>query len=410
MRKCLTAAFLLGLACLQYAQQFSYSKVLEIASPNRIELQNIEDFVRLARDNRVKDIFVNDTYFLFSLNSYLYQHKSDRYRTLEDYLAGARAKYPDGRLYYVAVDNRLKSPDEAAYFDSEYFLGGDDYRKAQALGYVGKAANEKVKTVYGLMRKKELDGNSKALSWVCYVLSHPGPFVPDEGFVPAADSARAQDWGKSRVERITEDISLLNIKIEDGPRSILAKKPEQVGKKDFAKSDALLFYLARLAKYEAYGEYAVRNRDETLTVKGSKEILDSLKMSSVAELQQAIAGQYPNGDEYRLGLSYGLKTKADYEVNKAFIAKLEDLRAKYKLNGNEEVFIVYRLVSMAPNSPISIDKFVERANSDLGSDLQLKALHARSINSRAVEDLLGTNKALAKIITFSPETKIIVLK
>lgn len=406
------AAFLTLMALLTYsalAQQFTYTKVKEMSSPNTVQVQDVGDFIRLARENRIRDIFVDDTYFLFPLDSFLYQFPRERFGTLEDFVAGTKGKFNDGRLYSLAQANKLKSLEEASYFDSEYFINGDDYRKAQAQGFVGKGGEEKSKVIHGLVRRKDLEQNGRILWWVSNSLLGPKSTYSPEDIPPAVDVDKIAEWASGKIEKVTDDVYLIRLSVVDTARPIFAKKDAQ-GKKDLSKSDAVLYYFARLARFDTYADYMARNRDEGLSVKGSREILDSMKMKSVAELQQARSMRFVDGDEFRLAQAYGLKSKEDYEGLKAVIKKLEDYRAKYELQGNAQVLIVYKLFGLPPGTPIAIDKFVEKTNTEVAADAQLTALNLPKIDLRTVESLLGANKVLAKLVSYSPDTKVLILK
>lgn len=404
---CLTLLALLTLSA--FAQQFAYTKVKEMSSPNTVQVQDVGDFIRLARENRIKDIFVDDSYFLFPLDSFLYQFPRERFGTLEDYVAGSKGKFNDGRLFNLAQANKLKTLEEASYFDSEYFINGDDYRKALAQGFVGKGGEEKSKAISGLVRRKDLEQNGRILWWVSNSLLRPKSSYSPEDIPPTVDVDKIAEWASGKIEKVADDVYLIQLSIDESARPIFSKKDAQ-GKKDLTKSDAVLYYFSKLARFDTYAEYMARSKDEGLSVKGSREILDSMKMKTVAELQQARAMRFVDGDEFRLAQVYGLKSKEDYEGLKAMIKKLEDYRLKYELQNNAQVLIVYKLFGLPPSTPIAIDKFVEKTNTELASDAQLSALHLPKIDLRAVESLLSGNKGLAKLVTYSPDTKLLLLK
>ncbi len=404
---CLGLALLIGSSAI--AQQFAYTKVKDMSSPNTVEVQDIGDFIRLARENRIRDIFMDDSYFLFPLDAFLYQFPRERYSTLEDYVAGTKGKFADGRLYYLAQANKLRTQEEVSYFDSEYFISGDDYRKALAQGFVGKGGEEKSKVVHGLVRRKDLEQNGRILWWVSNSLLRPKSSYSPEDIPPTVDVDKIAEWASGKIEKVVDDIYLIQLSLDESARPIFAKKDAQ-GKKDLTKSDAVLYYFSKLARFDTYADYMARSREEGLSVKGSREILDSMKMKSVAELQQARAMRFVDGDEFRLAQAYGLKSKEDYEGLKAMIKKLEDFRTKYELQNNAQVLIVYKLFGLPPSTPIAIDKFVEKTNAELASDAQLTALHLPRIDLRAVESLLASNKGLAKYISYSPDTKVLILK
>ena len=258
-------------------QQFSYSKVVELNSSSKIELQNIEDFSRMARENRIKDIFYNDKYFAYSLNSSLYQFKCNGYSSIDDYLAGQRTKFPNGRLYYIAQGNKLKTVEEALYFDKEYYYSGDDLRKAQAAGFVGKGDREQEKKFYGLMSKSDLAVNIKAAAWVCLVLRSEGQGGDAKDFNPAVDPEKAAEWSKGGFKRMLNDIYLMDISVEDKGRGKSANKDADAQKKGIFQSDAVLYYLATIAQYQNYDQFSKRNLKQRTNVVGNDKILESLK-------------------------------------------------------------------------------------------------------------------------------------
>jgi hypothetical protein len=410
MNKALLMLFAFALSYSLAAQQFSYSKVVELNSSSKIELQDIEDFARIARDNKIKDIFYSDKYFAYSLNSSLYQFKSNGYSSIEDYLAGARTKFPSGRLFYLAQGNKLKTAEEAQYFDKEYFFSGDDYRKALAAGFVGKADAEKVKNFYGLMMKSEFVANLKAASWVCFVLFSDHQAGDAKGFVPDLDPEKAAEWSKGAFKKTLNEVYLMDVSIDDKAYSKASAKDSDFRKKPFFQSDAILYYLASIAQYQSYDQFSKRNLKQRANVVGNDRILEGLKMVNIEELDQARGSGYSNGDEYRLGKFYELKNKGEYELHKAFIAKLEEQRTAYGLKNREQAALAYVLQALQAGIPMSVDVFVEKANVELLGNPEFIAMRFKKTSARNVDALFGASKRLADEVGYSADAKVIQRK
>jgi hypothetical protein len=413
MNKLLLIALALALASALPAaaqQQFSYSKVVELNSSSKIELQNIEDFARIARDNKIKDIFYTDKYFAYSLNSSLYQFQSNGYSSIDDYLAGQRTKFPNGRLYYLALGNKLKTAEEVQYFDREYYLSGDDYRKAQAAGFVGKAEAEKVKKFYGLMTKAALAANLKAAAWVCFVLSSENSPGDAKGFNTEPDPEKIAAWSKGAFKKMLGDSYLMDMSIDEKARSKGSSKDAEAQKRPFFQSDAILYYLASIAQYQSYEQFSKRNLKQPTNVVGNDRILEGLKMVNIEELGQAMGAGYSNGDEYRLGKFYELKNKAEYEAHKAFISKLEEQRVAYGLKNRDQAALAYVLRSLQAGIPISVDVFVEKANVELLGNPELVAMRFKKTNAKGVDALFAANARLADEVGYSADAKTILRK
>jgi hypothetical protein len=392
------------------AQQFSYSKVIEFNSSSKIELINIEDFSRIARDNKIKDIFYNDQYFAYSLNSSLYQFKCNGYASIEDYLAGARTKFPNGRLYYLAQGNKLKTMEEVSYFDREHFLSGDDYRKALASGFVGKADAEKVKKFYGLMTKSDLVANLKAIAWVCFVLNSDNAGGDAKAFNPDRDPEKILEWSKGAFKKMLGDVYLMDISVEDKARAKSSGKEADGPKKSLFQSDAVLYYLASIALYQGYDQFSKRNLKQRTNVVGNDKILENMKMVNIEELSQAIASGYSNGDDYRLGKFYDLKNKAEYDLHKAFIMRLEERRAAYGLKNRDQVALAFVLQSQQAGIPISIDVFVERANVEILGNPEFIAMRFKKTSAKNAEAFFVANKRLADEVGYNAEAKTFLKK
>ncbi len=406
----LSLAFALQLGAQQQAPQFSYSRVLELNSSSKIELQNIEDFARIAREARIRDIFYTDQYFAYSLNSSLYQFKSNGYASIDDYLAGQKAKLPSGRLFYLAQGNKLKSAEEVQYFDKEYFNSGDDYRKALALGFVGKAEAEKVKKFYGLTTKADLLSDLRSLAWLCYVLSPEGRGADAKAFNPQPDPEKVADWSKGAFKKVAGDVYLMDVSVEDKSRATLSGKDAEAAKKPIFKSDAVLYYLARLARYDGYDQFSKRNLQLRANVVGSDRILEGMKMASIEELGLAAAAGYANGDEYRLGKFYELKGKAEFDRHKAFIARLEEQRSSYGLKTRDQAALALILKGIQAGIPVSTDVFVEKANAELIGNAEFAAMRFKKTSSKGVEALFALSPKLTVEYGYAADEKVIQRK
>jgi len=386
-------------------QQFSYSKVIELNSSSKIELQNIEDFARIAKDNKIRDIFVTDRYFAYSLNSSLYQFKSNGYSSIDDYIAGQRTKFPNGRLYYLALGNKLKTAEEVLYFDKEHFFSGDDYRKALAAGFVGKADAEKTKKFYGLMTKNDLVGVFKSVAWVCYVLNSGSQGGDAKDFNPPLDPEKITEWSKGAFKKMLNDIYLMDISVEDNGHGKISGKDGEAQKKGFFQSDAILYYLAIIAQYQSYDQFSKRNLKQRTNVVGNDKILESLKMVNIDEMSQAIASGYSSGDDYRLGKFYELKGKGEYDRHKAFITKLEEQRAAYGLKSRDHAALAFVLRGIQAGIPISIDVFVDKANVELLGNPEFVAMQFKKTSAKNAEAFFVAYRQLADEVGYSAEAK-----
>jgi len=382
-------------------QQFQYSKVSEVSGQNRIELASLEDFVRLAKEGKARDIFVNGEYFYFPSGSYLYAFKSGGYRTIEDYRAGDKLAYPSGELYYLARDNGLKGVDEARYFDREHFRDGADYRLAAELGYLDKGAVEKDKSFSGLLSRKDLERNLESCGWLCYLLDRSSK-KPE--YRPGAELAKVAEWSGGAIAPLIDDLYYVELKVGSAPRLRLDKKDAR-RKKDLAESDAVLFYLTRIANYGSYAQYAKRLQEEQGLVLGTGELLKKRNMKSVAELRKAAEKGFGDGEAYRVAQFYGLESMKGYEEHRALVAKLELCRAKYGFPARDEVLLAYALLAVPAGSPIALEKLVEQAYALAYGPAQAKALRLKAPSVQAAESLLKANAALAKDLGYDAATK-----
>lgn len=260
------------------------------------------------------------------------------------------------------------------------------------------------------MSKSDLAVNIKAAAWVCLVLRSEGQGGDAKDFNPAVDPEKAAEWSKGGFKRMLNDIYLMDISVEDKGRGKSANKDADAQKKGIFQSDAVLYYLATIAQYQNYDQFSKRNLKQRTNVVGNDKILESLKMVNIEEMSQAIASGYSSGDDYRLGKFYELKNKGEYELHKAFIARLEERRAAYGLKSRDQAALAYVLHNLQVGVPMPIDVFVEKANVELLGNSEFVAMRFKKASAKSVDALFAANRQLADEVGYSPETKVIQRK
>jgi hypothetical protein len=80
-------------ACATARAELRFIKAEDLYPANCIVITNIDDFEELIRKNKVDTVFYTEDFFIASIGSILYSHKSQGYTSFREYREG-RLKAP----------------------------------------------------------------------------------------------------------------------------------------------------------------------------------------------------------------------------------------------------------------------------------------------------------------------------
>jgi hypothetical protein len=268
---------------------------------------------------------------------------------------------------------------------------------------------EKRKSFYGLLRKKDIVDNLQIASWLVFCINNDISQKQEKIYDQSVNIDNIDGWSNNLITNLGNDIYLLSITIDDNRRNINEKNGEG-NKKSIIMSDAICYYLAKLARYENYEQYSARTNDNKNMVIGSDQIVENINMKNIKEVQAAFSAGFTTGEEYYIAQFYSIQTKKEYDVLKAFLNKCEEFRNKFKLENLSQIGLIYKIANLPSGTMISIEKFVEKTNLEIANDSQLKAIHFNNINVQSVESIFNQNKDLNVIANYSADTRVIIRK
>ncbi|MDR0569512.1 MAG: hypothetical protein LBG87_09950 [Spirochaetaceae bacterium] len=269
-----------------------YISVKNLNAVNALSLANINDFLTLIADFRIKHIFYNDNMFLIQSSEFTVPVSiaSNGYKSIADYQKGDQYKFTNGSSYYYAVENKLHSQEEADYFKQERFFSTTDYRQAQTDGFVRSNQNNRMNRISGILKKSDLEKSVYFANVIIYLLYYQQTdlvksFLNNKDVValmlPFAGNINRNYYNsrytasniivefKTGYYYINLDISGLGV-----------------------NKDAVFYYACKFAQYLHYADYQARYAGNALfTIKNSDTVaVNELKYASYQDCLNDING------------------------------------------------------------------------------------------------------------------------
>ncbi len=410
MNRLLAALVMLSSAVALSAQ--SYVDIDDVSGSALVRVAQVDDFEALVKERKIKTVFRTRDRFVFQDDSILYTLESVGFKTIQDYRSG-RAAFETGERYYVARAHGLASKSEVDYFNLEFFLTGDDFRRARKAGFVETELAEKPRGVAGLIRKEDL---KRALFAANGLLAAKrrlgfGETATDDLAANASLDYLVKNSFGAFLE-VTGDIFYLSVSID------WLRKPEGAatsGKGSALKveapfdSDAVFYYLAVLGRYRDPSEaraavLASGTQRAVMTIRDTDKLLAASGFRNLQQVPQAVARGFSDGKEFNLALEYNRADRAEYAEVEDRIDMYEKLRAKYDLKSKGEAAVARKLLDLPKRVPVSFARFAEQFNKDQAADPFLKRFDFR-IAEGAVAAILGRSESLADEFVYDKEGK-----
>jgi len=298
-----------------------------------ITVSLMQDFIRMVRDYKIKDILVSPTHFSFQRDSMVYVIPSEGYKTLKDYQDGHGKNFKDAASFYYAQDNKLKTQEEVEqhkaaeqqekakqaqmkfYWDSEYFISETDYANAQKAGFVRNAAQGKrLNRIYGLLSGEEMQKNAQYLNLVLYADNSNGRYVNRQAVSDMSSALpNPMQVYRKRITKLNSGYYILDIELQG------------------SDSDAVFYYTCKICGYDTLNEYLAffdaqdikKNANDRFTIRRTEEkAVDDLHFSCLKEMLEADKSNVRNGNDWTLIKRYGLSNES-LEKNRQFINELD---------------------------------------------------------------------------------------
>jgi hypothetical protein len=386
-----------------FSQNLTYISVKEVSSTNKVAVADMDDFLKIIKEHKVKNVLVSRSLFVVQVESILYTIESARFETIEDYREG-RKVFGDGDTYYLAMKNGLKTREEADYFRNEQFVSGEDYAKARKAGFVGNTIAPRPTVVRGLLRKSDFQKNIYFAN-ALFSITHfkPNEKTEKEGILKNTDIKYLVTLANGAIKPLGDDLYYLNLKT-DNAASVLAAKVNTIFKKKGDSKDALVYYMAMLSRYKSADEYRAAIDAGDVVIAGTAELCSSAGFKTLEQAEAAITAGFSDGRVYGLALDYGLKTGAEYDAAKDRIAGYEKLKKTYQLKTKIEAFVVEKMLALPQGVPVSLERFAEQYNAAIAEDAFLDQ-SSYKINETFLATLFTTTPPLASFFSYDAAGK-----
>jgi hypothetical protein len=305
-------------------ETINYIKINNYTSPS-INIVSIDDFLRLMKDNKTKDVFFTDSLFLIQGSSLVYIINNNGYKNLSDYKAGNDKKFINGESYYFALENNLPNQYEVEFYKKERFITNADYQEATRLGFTHSDVTKK--GIYGLITKDDIQKNIQYLNIIYYLQSHEDKKAlenTDFNFI-------ISKFGNEQIKKLSSsNYYLINVPLN-------------------SDKDSLFYYMCKFCQYSNITEY--KNNNSKFTLKGTEQILRRFSFNSLETFLDGDSKNVTNGNDYNLMVDYGQITLEQLNQNRILINELESIKQRYLQNIDLSKFARFSQYDYSYNSP-----------------------------------------------------------
>jgi TonB family protein len=117
--------------------EIKYVPIGSLNSNNRINILDIDDYISIFNEKKIKIVFITDNLFAFENNSIIYTISRNGYKTLIDFSNGKKNNFTDSSSYYMALDLHLTSQEELDKYQEEIIA----YRFSDPIRFNNKEIN-----------------------------------------------------------------------------------------------------------------------------------------------------------------------------------------------------------------------------------------------------------------------------
>lgn len=385
MNRPLIALFAFLSAASIHAQEMNYIDIGEVSNSPLINVLKIDDFASLIKAHKIQTVLRSKERFVVQVDSVLYTIDSAGFKTIQDYRNG-KETFETGAVYYVALQQGLKTKAEVDYFNGELFASGDDYAMALKAGFVHNSMKMKPRGVTGLVRKADLQKSINAANALLAIKQRLGDKDDNADDVLAnKDLAFLEKNSYGAIQAVDPETYYLAITTDwlatPGKEKTAAAAQTRTSLRTGSplESDAVIYYFVLLGQYASQPETQVAILEAqkvggVLSIKGTPELLKSAGFINLTQVPPAIALGFDNGPEYSLAMEYRMTNRAEYNIYKDQIAEYEKIMKTYGLKQKSEARIIKKLLAMPKGVLITFDRFAEQYNTEASEDPLLKKL------------------------------------
>jgi len=99
--------------------EIRYVPIESLNTNNRINILDIDDYISILNEKKIKIVFITDYLFAFESNSVIYTISRNGYKTLTDFSDSKKKKFRDSLSYYTALELNLTSQEELDNYHEE---------------------------------------------------------------------------------------------------------------------------------------------------------------------------------------------------------------------------------------------------------------------------------------------------
>jgi hypothetical protein len=332
-----------------------YYKIDSFGASSRINIVDAGDFSAIINDHKITRVFYTDNIFIIELNSIMYTLASKGYRSIDDLIDGDTKGFKQGQSYYYANEHGLTSQEEVDYYQQEFFFSADDYRDALRLGFVKHGSGNTLNSVYGLIKRDDLQKSIRYVNAVVYLALRQQDNTLDKAFIEntsienliAASRDTIKPFGIYYYVRIT------------------------VPQNENRAKDSVFYYVCKAAQYvdlSDYNNFKNTNSTTAYTIKNTISIIGELGFQAYDDFRRAIAEGFTSSGDYYLARKYGINLST-LQSNRLLINELELVKQRYTTDKTLYAFMIIQLLKRQKGVPISVDVFTEELSREYGNNV-----------------------------------------
>jgi len=99
--------------------EIRYVPIESLNTNNRINILDIDDYISILNEKKIKIVLITDNLFAFENSSIIYTIPRNGYKTLTDFSDSKKKKFNDSSSYYTALELKLTSQEELDRYQQE---------------------------------------------------------------------------------------------------------------------------------------------------------------------------------------------------------------------------------------------------------------------------------------------------